>query len=772
MARKVATTKARKADSTPEKRIRRNSGKSAEVIAIISLAMGVFIGVAMFSKNTGLVGDFFRNLLMALWGKPAYLVFATIIGMSLHYIFTKNGGRYGYKYWVSALMLAFVSSGWHMFFTKGIAKELPLARLADLGAEGVGGGILGGMLAMIIDKLMGQIGGGIFIITGLLIMSVLVFEISILKVCRWIGSGFVHIWQQITAEREHDDDEEEDEYDKAYYAKAEIREEDFAPPPPKKVAKEIKIELPERSEKKIEIIEKKKEETEIITSAAMAERVEVEISENTNEFTNYKLPPLSLLKPSKKGDIKKETKALEDTARKLISTLSSFGVEAEFTDWSVGPTVTRYEIKPSDGVRLSKISGLASDIALNLGAVGVRIEPIPGKVAVGIEVPNTFGSTVNIREVIGDASFANFGSKLAFALGKDIGGETVVADIARMPHLLVAGSTGSGKSVCINTLITSVMYKAMPNEVKLILIDPKMVELGRYNSIPHLLIPVVTDAHKAAGALQWAVKEMLDRYKKFAQNNVRDLRSFNALMKDDINEQLPQIVIVIDELADLIMVAKKDVEDSIQRLSQMARAAGMYLVLATQRPTVDVITGTIKNNIPSRISFLVSSQIDSRTILDSNGAESLLGRGDMLYLPVGASNPLRVQGAFVSDEEVDAVIEYVKSQSSEAAYDEDVVEHVNKYEVSDGTHIDASDSGDADALLPQAIELALEKGQASVAMYQRWLKVGYQRAARIIDQMEERGIIGSFDGTKPRQGLISRQEYQEMLMRAEDGVTV
>lgn len=522
------------------------------------------------------------------------------------------------------------------------------------------------------------------------------------------------------------------------------------------------------------------ENIEPIKSEAIKEpeEIETEIEELEAELPPapkkpYILPPPSLLNPPVAKDVNLHMESLEAAAKKLLETLASFGVSAKIVDYSMGPTVTRYELQPKAGVKISKIVNLADDIALNLAAIGVRIEaPIPGKAAIGIEIPNEVAAAVNIIEAIDTKHFTNFSSKLAFALGMDISGNPHIIDIARMPHLLIAGSTGSGKSVCINTLITSLLYKAKPDEVKLILIDPKMVELQGYNGIPHLLIPVVTDPQKAAGALAWAVKEMTNRYKLFAQNNVRDLKGYNTLMENEGNDKMPQIVIIIDELADLMMVAPNDVEDAICRLAQMARAAGMHLVIATQRPSVDVITGIIKANIPSRISFAVSSQIDSRTILDMAGAEKLIGRGDMLYAPIGSNKPIRVQGCFVSDEEVNALVEYVK-QFNQTDYDEEVADEVNRFETSNkgkrpangnGNGNGDEDNGKADDLLPAAIEMAIETGQASVAMYQRRLKVGYQRAARLIDQMETRGIIGPFEGTKPRQILITRQQFNEMMM--------
>ena len=480
----------------------------------------------------------------------------------------------------------------------------------------------------------------------------------------------------------------------------------------------------------------------------------------------YNYPSLDLLDESK-DDIS-NVKALKNSAlegaKKLEDTLKSFGVEARVINISRGPAVTRYEIQPSPGVKVSKIVNLSDDIALNLAAAGVRIEaPIPGKAAVGIEVPNKEMSAVYLKDILESKEFINHSSKLAFSVGKDISGETVVADIGKMPHLLVAGATGSGKSVCINSLIMSILFKASPEEVKLLMVDPKVVELGIYNGIPHLLIPVVTDPKKAAGALNWAVQEMVNRYKLFADKGVRDLKGYNAMLRTN-NEQgiLPEVVIIVDELADLMMVAPNDVEDAICRLAQMARAAGMHLVIATQRPSVDVITGVIKANIPSRISFAVSSQVDSRTILDMGGAEKLLGRGDMLFYPVGEPKPIRVKGSFVSDTEVERVVEFIKTQGY-TSYDENIIEKIN-----DSSTGNDSNAGDNDALLNQAIDMVVDAGQASVSLVQRKFKVGYSRAARIIDQMEARNIVGRFEGSKPRQVLISKQQWMEMQMNEQD----
>ena len=484
----------------------------------------------------------------------------------------------------------------------------------------------------------------------------------------------------------------------------------------------------------------------------------------TVEDENYEFPPLNLLSEGESKGFKGGKRALADTASKLQKTLYSFGVSAKVENVSVGPAITRYELKPAEGVRVSKIANLADDIALNLAAKTIRIEaPIPGKQAVGIEVPNEESEIVHIRDILETDQFKNHKSKLAFALGKDVSGDAIVTDIAKMPHVLIAGATGSGKSVCINTLIASIIYKAKPSEAKLVMIDPKIVELSVYNGIPHLLIPVVTDPKKAAGALAWAVQEMENRYTMFASKGVRDLKGYNEVIeKEDNFGKLPHIVIIVDELADLMMVAKGDVEDAICRLAQKARAAGMHLVIATQRPSVDVVTGLIKANVPSRIAFAVSSQVDSRTILDQVGAEKLLGKGDMLFFPTGAPKPVRIQGAFISDKEVEKLVNFVKA-NGETTYRDDITEYIEKANTTD-KEIDegALDDDETDPLLNDAIETAIETGQASTSFIQRRFKVGYARAGRIIDQMEERGIISGYQGSKPREVLMTKERWEEL----------
>ena len=524
---------------------------------------------------------------------------------------------------------------------------------------------------------------------------------------------------------------------------------------------------------------KKTENISEIEQAAMNEQID---ESQKAPMPVYDYPPIDLLTQGKHASVAGAEAELRESSACLLDTLDSFNIEAQIIGIVRGPSVTRFELTIPRGIKISRITALSDDIALSLGAANVRIAPIPDKVAVGIEVPNKTVNTVFIRECIGSPAFANAKSRLSFAVGKDITGKPVIGDIAKMPHMLIAGTTGSGKSVCINSMLISLLYKSPPEEVRLIMVDPKRVELGNYNGIPHLLIPVVTDPKKAAGALNWAVGEMERRYKLFADHQVRNLVGYNDLMRsekakaehteDGHPEQyqvLPQIVIVIDELADLMMVAAKEVENSICRIAQKARAAGMHLVVETQRPSADVITGIMKANIPSRIAFAVASQIESRIILDTTGAEKLIGKGDMLYAPLGEGKPTRVQGCFISNEEIEAVIARIK-ETSTAEYSEEILEHIEQQAEQVGNNKGGSsgtnDPGDdEDELIEEAIEVIMDCRQASTSMLQRRLKLGYSRAARIIDQIEDRGIIGPSEGSKPRQILISREDWQEMKLR-------
>ena len=514
----------------------------------------------------------------------------------------------------------------------------------------------------------------------------------------------------------------------------------------------------------------KKEKIDSSLKNEVTNEIESKLNEVKSEeiIKEYHFPNTDLLKFNGKTKLNSiDKKELIDSANKLEEILGSFGVDAKVVQVTKGPSVTRYELQPSPGVKVSKIVNLSDDIALGLAASGVRIEaPIPGKAAVGIEVPNKTQTSVFLREVLDSKEFLTSKNKLAFALGKDIGGTCVVGDLSKMPHTLIAGATGSGKSVCINSLIISILYKYSPDEVKLLMVDPKVVELNAYNGIPHLLIPVVTDPKKAAAALNWAVNEMTKRYNLFAESGVRNIDSYNGLLeKGEIEAKLPYIVIIVDELADLMMVCPNDVEDYIGRLAQMARAAGMHLVIATQRPSVDVITGVIKANIPSRISFAVSSQIDSRTILDSAGAEKLLGKGDMLYYPVGESKPLRVQGCFISEEEVENVIEFIKKDQQEAIYEESIIDHINN-ETQEGAYQENGEPDDD--LLSEAIKLVVDFEQASTSFIQRRLRIGFNRASRIMDQLEERGVITAKDGSRPRQVLMKKEELYDKDMVPEE----
>ena len=537
------------------------------------------------------------------------------------------------------------------------------------------------------------------------------------------------------------------------------------------------VPMPEADETPVtEAATRKRKKTKESEQEMLSERDQIAetIQENSEQqpIKEYKFPPLKLLKSGKGKGTKSNEASVRETAMKLKSTLENFGVNVTVTDYSCGPSVTRYELQPEQGVKVSKITNLADDIKLNLAAADIRIEaPIPGKPAVGIEVPNKESQPVFFRDLLESDAFQKFPSNIAFAGGKDISGQVVVADIAKMPHLLIAGATGSGKSVCINTLIMSILYKAKPDDVKLIMVDPKQVELSIYNGIPHMLIPVVTDPKKAAGALNWAVLEMTNRYQLFAQYNVRNLQGYNEKVKavtgsEEGNEdlkKLPQIVIIVDELADLMMVAHGEVEDAIVRLSQLARAAGIHLVIATQRPSVDVITGLIKANVPSRIAMTVSSGVDSRTILDMNGAEKLLGKGDMLFYPTGYPKPVRVQGAFLSDDEIADVVDFLKEESGEVTYDESISKEIASTKVGGSGGSASSAEPEYDDYFVDAGKFIIGKDKASIGMLQRVYKIGFNRAARIMDQLSEAGVVGPEEGTKPRKVLMSMEEFENFV---------
>lgn len=752
-----------------DKPVKKQDPVRGELWAVITAAFGILLAFSIYSDNVvGVLGNMLKNFLLGLFGFPAYLFPVLLIFFGVFYIAKKTLTK----------KTAFLSLG----ILISVAALIQLfSRLEDLKISSLynsqtGGGLIGGLIVLALS-FSGKAGSAIILITSLVVMIIVVTEFSITDFINEIKEKCVEedtpqeIGQadlnskkqerkiktiQPDTKRESDELPEFEIHTHDQVAISSIV------PHEEKLTAEALMETQLNKSKANLAAPVKKDDDEPFEPIAEDE-ISKEI-EAVKVKVDYKYPPLNLLKvrpPEKNTKDKPEN--LRENAKKLIDTLKSFGVEAKILEVSKGPTVTRYEIQPNAGVKVSKIVNLSDDIALNLAAYGVRIEaPIPGKAAVGIEIPNKSVSTVYLREVIESKEFSDFKSKTAFALGKDILGNPIITDISKMPHLLIAGTTGSGKSVCINTLITSIIYKANPDEVKLLMIDPKVVELGVYNGIPHLMIPVVTEPRKAAGALNWAVTEMTKRYKMFAECNVRDIHGYNEYAESEGISKLEEIVIIIDELSDLMMVVPREVEDSICRLAQMARAAGMHLVIATQRPSVDVITGLIKANIPSRIAFTVSNSIDSRTILDMMGAEKLLGRGDMLFLPVGASKPKRIQGAFISDKEVESIVDFIKG-GYEPEYDIDIIEHLENLEKPDRDD-DGDEGVDCDEFLNQAIETVIDCGQASVSLIQRKLKVGYARAGRIIDQMETRGIVGPHEGSKPRQVLMTKAQFYEMMM--------
>lgn len=750
-----------------------------EIWAIVLMAVGAFLVIALQTEAAGEFGRILSDLLKGLFALVAFALpyYLILYGLLL---FLKRaahiGGRSLFFLLLVFLMAALLNSG--RFLQDGTASwSLVYLRDAfDAGVALEGGGAVGMSLGLWIVKAVGA--------PGLYLFGSVVILVSALLVVNTPLSQFFDRWKEKRKERK----ERRQALQAAEAAAAAERAASAADhhSGDKRTASPS-VQQP-ATPGQLKIIDYVKDETLFDaepqtrpgtgldpspaqagagTSAAAVrepkERKEPLPKEETHieiqppdPSIPYRKPPLDLLsRPAASGQ-PGDTVSLKTKAAKLEQTLRNFGVNAKVLQVTKGPAITRYEIQPDVGVKVSSIVRLADDIALNLEAKSIRIEaPIPGKAAVGIEVENERVNLVVLREIIESAEYRNARSRIAFAVGKDISGAPVVADLKEMPHLLIAGSTGSGKSVCLNSLIVSLLYRATPEEVKLVLIDPKVVELGNYNGIPHLLIPVVTEPPKAAAALHWAVAEMTERYKKFAEAGVRDLESYNSILRTDgdpATRPLPQIVIIIDELADLMMVAPAQVEESICRLAQMARAAGMHLIVATQRPSVDVITGVIKANIPSRISFAVSSQFDSRTILDMSGAEKLVGKGDMLFNPLGMSKPIRVQGAFISDPEVHKVIDFLKKQSADAAYASDIMDRIER-------SFDSAADDDHDDLLKDAIETVVRAEQASVSMLQRRFRIGYNRAARLVDMMEARGIIGPSDGSRPRKVLLSEDQY-------------
>lgn len=762
------------------KRGRKKKRDNANISIITMVIFSVLLGVLIYNQS-GIMGQQISSILSGIMGFIKYIVPIGTFLIAIYKLCNKKEDAY-IKLFQYALLLVCVAIFMHIVYLPKDVEQFSngfldtVTRAYEQGkTDDKVGGVIGAIGAIPLTKLLGKVGASILVLGVELILIILIFNINPIEEIRVRLAEREE--RKLAEEKERIKEErkkpivmkvEENEDKKETRREKRLREKEEQRRAALELDDQITINLNDdgKSSKKkasegyIEENLFKKEQEQKQEKVKEVLQLEHAL---TVEDEHYEFPPVQLLSEGEKKSVKGGKKAVTDTAAKLQKTLYSFGVSAKVENVSVGPAITRYELKPAEGVRVSKIANLADDIALNLAAETIRIEaPIPGKQAVGIEIPNKENEIVHLRDIIDCSKFIEHKSKLAFALGKDVAGEEVVTDIAKMPHVLIAGATGSGKSVCINTLIASIIYKAKPSEVKLVMVDPKVVELSVYNGIPHLLIPVVTDPKKAAGALAWAVQEMENRYSLFASKNVRDIKGYNEeLDKEGSTEKLPQIVIIIDELADLMMVSSKEVEDSICRLAQKARAAGMHLVIATQRPSVDVITGIIKANIPSRISFAVSSQVDSRTILDMAGAEKLLGKGDMLFYPAGAAKPTRVQGAFISDKEVEKVVDFVKA-NGEATYNDDILEQIEKANSTDKEIEEQENDDDTDPLLMEAIEVVVETGQASTSFIQRRFKVGYARAGRIIDQMEERGIISGFQGSKPREVLMSKERWQEL----------
>lgn len=748
----------------------------SEIFGIILITLGILILFSIFStvfsssdSISGMIGDFINHLLFAILGVGAYLSPFLIIFIGICYIVKKGKIKFSKKFhgiifFIINTLVVIQMLSFNKYYVKGEFLE-GINKIYNAKSI-MHGGIISYTIDVPMYTLFGAVGSYIIFIGIYVICLILILNISLHDTYSNIKDKFYIKWNKSKEDSkelyiENNDKQEElivPNEDKNNFIKGinnKIKIFDFLRS--NEVATDVEPSIIEEIAKPKNTRSSKEDRVDNSIKQELEQEIQLN-SVHTKSNYKYEFPTVDLLNENTTSQMNKnDKKELLSSASKLQETLSNFGVEAKVIQVTKGPSVTRFELQPNAGVKVSKIVNLADDIALNLASSGVRIEaPIPGKAAVGIEVPNKELSAVYLREVIESNEFIATNKNLSFSLGKDIGGNCVVSDLTKMPHLLVAGATGSGKSVCINSLIISLLYKYSPEEVKLLLIDPKVVELNIYNGIPHLLIPVVTDPKKSAGALNWAVNEMTRRYKLFAENNVRSIEGYNELVNKGVAEnKLPWIVIIIDELADLMTVCANDVEEYIGRLAQMARAAGMHLVIATQRPSVDVITGVIKANIPSRISFAVSSQIDSRTILDSAGAEKLLGKGDMLFYPVGEAKPFRIQGAFVSEEEVERVVDFIKSQKTELNYEKEIIDEI------EGISSNKNEEEDIDELLNEAIRIVVENDQASTSLLQRKLKIGYNRAARIIEQMEERGIISGRNGSKPREILLSHSELNE-----------
>ena len=773
-----------------KKNTNENSNNKTDIKGIILISLGLILALAIYTNFAGALSVFARKIIYNLIGILSLALPIYLIYFGINLIKFKSNIKYARK--IIGITVIYVIIG--LFFATvkiqtvdSIGFSNTLRDILSYDGFNIHGGLLCHIIAYPLSMLVGFLGAYIFYITFAIISSVLLMDITLYEVYTEIVNKFKSRKKAIRKFKSSNkkasspsiaiDDSSEDKFIKDINNKIKIL--DFMRNSEIKdnvdTLPEINIHISEEDntldEYNVELFNNIKHSSTkhnkgITESEKNVVTKEIDTMLNTskeNSIKIYTYPKLDLLNNNAKSKMKNEDKQdLFDNANKLEDTLMSFGVEAKVLQVTKGPSVTRFEIQPSPGVKVSKIVNLQDDIALGLAASAVRMEaPIPGKSAIGIEVPNKKQTPVFLREVLDSKEFQESTKKISFALGKDITGTCIVGDLSEMPHMLIAGATGSGKSVCINSLIVSLLYKYSPDEIKLLMIDPKVVELSIYNGIPHLLIPVVTEPKKAAGALNWAVNEMDKRYELFTKYKVKNIKSYNQQVdKGFISEKLPYIVLIVDELADLMMTCPNDVEDYICRLAQKARAAGIHLIIATQRPSVDVITGVIKANIPSRISFAVSSGVDSRTILDQTGAEKLLGRGDMLYSPMGANKPLRIQGAFISEEEVENVVDFIKSSEDEVNYREEIIEHINNENLSSSSH--SGDSEENDELLDEAIKLVVEYQQASTSFIQRKLRIGFNRASRIMEELEAKGIISERDGSKPRQVLIAKDEiYNE-----------
>ena len=766
-----------------------------QLLSVIWFAISVFFLCVVFIKGQNLwLG--LHNIIFGIFGVTAYFYPFLLGFVAIMYALDKIKGSFTVKMTEVSALAVLIGAAIDIFSSHpkiGFGEQLVKGYTDGVALKS--GGFLGALIGEPIYLAFGKTGAAITVILLIFVLLMLVTGTTLIALFGSISRPVKAVSKQ--AEEVYRERQEKEENGKKELRVIKGFDPDISVDDIPKKRKDKTEDLSRKQAKVVstyydepmpeEILEtpegsEDKEKMDSALNSAKEEAENIDFKAETKEFTEslenaekddnaYVFPPLNLLKPSVSG--KAAIQGAELTAEHLINTLKSFGVEARIVNISRGPTVTRYELQPSAGVKISKITNLADDIALNLATAGVRIEaPIPNKAAVGIEVPNKQSDIVGVRGIFESPDFTSAKSKLTVALGRDIGGNAIVTDIAKMPHGLIAGATGSGKSVCINSIIMSILYKATPEEVKLLMIDPKVVELGIYNGIPHLLVPVVTDPRKASGALGWAVTEMEKRYKMFADRGVRNIEGYNkfvAELGDPEIEKMPHIVIIIDELADLMITAPKEVEDSINRIAAKARAAGMHLIVATQRPSVDVITGVIKANIPTRIAFAVSSQVDSRTILDTAGAEKLLGRGDMLFRFATSPKPSRIQGCFVSDEEVEAVVEFIKKGKT-ADYDDNVMVEIERQaavEKKQKTGL-PEDGPDEDPMLHDAIRVVVESGMASTSLLQRKLKLGYARAARIVDEMEQRGVVGPYKGAKPRDVLITMDQLMEQEAMGEE----